>query len=441
MTKNRNSIDVENEWVVTAMVWLMRIVVGGVFVLSGLAKAIDPWGSFYKFNEYLLALGWGGFTGLSLCGAFALPIIETILGVMILVGVYRRVAPILTLVFMLFMLPLTLWLAVTNAVPDCGCFGDALILSNWGTFGKNVALAFGLIFLLIFNTKVKGLYGPAVQWIIAALTFAFALALGLYGYFTQPLVDFRPYPVGTRLTTAVSSGMADDEYMFIYSKDGEEVEFTIDSLPEESDGWEFVDRRPIKHKPDTASIILQQRTHQLAVIDGGLDVSDDVLASGQQQLLLLFPDIQDVNIAHTFVINELTEYARAQGASVYGITSASESQIDQWNDISMADYPMLNADDSDIKMMARGNPAVVYVNDGFVKWKRTLGSINAERLRDPKVTLATLSSDYNAGDILRRLVSAYLLLMAALLIFNRTHVLMKFLYERLFKKNKQSEDD
>lgn len=436
MTNKLNRIT-SGDWVLPVMVWLMRIVVGGVFVFSGLAKAIDPWGSFYKFNEYLLTLGWDSMLGLSLFAAFAVPIIETVLGLMLLVGAYRRGAPLLLLLMMLVMLPLTLWLAVTNAVPDCGCFGDALILSNWGTFGKNVALTLGLIFLLIFNKRVKGLYGPAVQWIAAALTMAVTLGICLYGYFTQPLIDFRPYRVGTQLVSAQSTGNDDQDFVFIYSKDGVEQEFMIDSLPDEEEGWTYVDRRPLPVQPDT--VATDRPKHHLAVMDDAGDVSDEVLSSGRRQLLLLFPDIQDVNIAHTFAINELVDYARTQGAAVYGITSASERQREQWSDISMAEYPLLVADDSDIKMMARGNPAVMSINDGVVEWKRTLGSIDLDRLRDPSVTMASLSNDFQPWSILRRLLGAFAMLMLALLVFNRTHLLLQYLYARLRRSTENSD--
>ena len=175
-------------------------------------------------------------------------------------------------------------------------------------------------------------------------------------------------------------------------------------------------------------------------MDGGVDVGDEVLSSGKRQLLLLFPDIQDVNIAHTFAINELVDYARTQGATVYGITSATEKQREQWSDISMAEYPLLVADDSDIKMMARGNPAVISINDGVVEWKRTLGSIDLDRLRDPAVTIASLSNDFQPWQILRRLLGAFAMLMLALLIFNRTHLLLQYIYARLCRSSENSEN-
>ena len=409
------------------MVWLMRLVVGGVFVFSGFSKAIDPWGSYYKFNEYLLTLGWDNLLAQSLFASFAVPIVEFALGVLLLVGAYRRVAPVLLLLFMLVMTPLTLWLALTDAVPDCGCFGDALVLSNWATFGKNVALTAGLVFLLLLNKKVAGLYGPAVQWLVAVAACLFAFALAYYGYFTQPLLDFRPYKVGTTLTASKTGATSEDDYLFIYSKDGVEQEFTIDELPDEEEGWTFINRRPVEHHdaPVTDKVL-----HQFVVMDDGNDVGDEVLASSDRLLLFLFPDVQDVNIANTFMINELDDYAHAHDAAVYGVCSATSKQIEEWKDISMAEYPMLTADDSDLKMMARGNPAVIYMADGVIRWKRTLGSINDDRLHDEKVTLDTLSDDFDSSAILHRLMMTFAVAMLVLLVFNRTHVVIRELFFR-----------
>ena len=126
---------------------LMRLVVGGVFVFSGFAKGVDPWGTTYKITDYLTAMGLAEWTGTALFIAVAVAVLEFLLGIALVTGSYRRSAPWLALLLMLVMTPLTLWLAVTDAVPDCGCFGDAMHMSNWATLGKNVLLLLGVIFL------------------------------------------------------------------------------------------------------------------------------------------------------------------------------------------------------------------------------------------------------------------------------------------------------
>ena len=121
-----------------AAVIASRIIFGGVFLFSGFVKAIDPVGSAYKFDDYFAAFGLSALDIFSLPLAFTVAAFEFFLGANTLLGSYKKSVPFLDLLFMLFMTPLTLYLAIANPVSDCGCFGDALILSNWETFFKNI---------------------------------------------------------------------------------------------------------------------------------------------------------------------------------------------------------------------------------------------------------------------------------------------------------------
>ena len=411
---------------------LMRITVGGVFIFSGFTKGVDPWGSFYKITDYLNAMGLEGWAGTALFLAVAIAALEFMLGVALAVGAYRRSAPWLALLVMLVMTPLTLWLAVTGAVPDCGCFGDALHMSNWATFGKNILLLLGIIYLLFFNTTVRGVYGPAVQWMVMALSFAFVMAVAYFGYFTQPLIDYRPYPIGTRLvnTTSISdSDEGEDDFIFIYSRDGKEQEFTIDSLPDEEDGWEYVTRYHARRP--RGKVIMQTGNSEdgIAILDSeGNDVTIDVLADSRNTLLLLFPDLPSVGVVNSFALNELNDAAQVTDVDVIGLTPATAEQIEQWQDISMASYPIYNMDDSELKMIARGNPAVVYLEDGVISWKRTLGSLDSVTMPDH---LGELADDYDSDGIMTTLLLAYLAGLLAVLVLNRSHLVVKHLF---FKK-------
>lgn len=411
---------------------LMRLTVGGVFVFSGFTKAVDPWGTCYKLTDYFAAMGLLQWTGTAQLLAVLLAALEFILGIVIVVGAYRRSAPWVALLFMLVMTPVTLWLAVSNAVPDCGCFGDALHLSNWATFGKNVLLLLGVIYLLLFNRWLRGIYGPAVQWIVVALSFAFVMAVAYYGYFIQPLIDYRPYPVGTRIvSTALQDDdeVSEDDFIFVYSRDGVEQEFTIDSLPDEEDGWEYVTRFHA-HRPQGRVIVQHGNPGEnIAITDAdGNDVTVDVLADSRRTLLLLFPDLQQVGVVNSFALNELGDAALVAEADVVGLTPASQEEIEHWQDLSMASYPIYNMDDSELKMLARGNPAVVYLEDGIIKWKRTLTSLDSV---EQPVELSTLGDDYDADSIMTRLMTLFLLSMLALLVINRAHLMARFLYRKL----------
>ncbi len=419
---------------------LMRLVVGGVFIFSGFTKAIDPWGTSYKITDYLTAMGMEEWAATALFIAVALAALEFILGIQLVLGAYRRSAPIVSLLLMLVLTPLTLWLAITDAVPDCGCFGDALHLSNWATFGKNLLLLLGVVYLLMFNKSVRGIYGPAVQWIVTALSFAFIMAIAYYGYFVQPLIDYRPYPVGTRLVAddELETDESDDEFIFIYSKDGEEHEFTIDSLPDEEDGWEYVTRYHARRPHSKIIIRNGDGSNGIAIHDmEGNDVTIDVLGDNRRTVLLLFPAPDKVGVVNSFALNELNDAALVAEANVVGLTPASQEQIEAWQDLSMASYPFYHMDDSELKMVARGNPAVVYLEDGIIKWKRTLSSLDNV---DQAAALADIGNDYDSDQIMSRLMIAYLAAMLALLLLNRSHVVIPSLIKRRNKKPDNSEN-
>lgn len=408
-------------------VLLLRLATGGVFAFSGFAKAIDPWGSVYKFGEYLSAFGLADLDWSLLFLAISAGTIEFALGIFMIFGIYRRFTPAMMLLAMLVMLPVTGYLAFTDAVADCGCFGDALVLSNWSTFAKNVLLTPLILYLCAYNRFVKNVYGFAVQWMVAFLSMAYALALAFIGFYMQPLIDFRPYPVGAPVVSLYEPS-DEPEFVFTYEKNGVKQSFTIDSLPD--DTWTYIDRRQIhgtkrSDAPDAIAI---------TSLDG--TPADSVLLSSGEQILLLFPDLDKVGIAYTYLINEMYDYARSHGIDVVGLTSADAHAVAEWNDLSMASYALYSIDDSTLKMIARGNPAVVYLRDGHVVWKRTLQSISMEFITNER-DMEGIGSDFNQGRWLKGLSLGYALLMALVLIVNRTHLLVMFSWRRIFRHSKQ----
>ena len=168
--------------------------------------------------------------------------------------------------------------------------------------------------------------------------------------------------------------------------------------------------------------------------EDGNDVTIDVLAGSRRTVLLLFPDLPQVGVVNSYALNELNDAALVADADVVGLTPATTQEIDHWKDISMASYPIYNMDDSELKMVARGNPAVVYLEDGIIKWKRTLSSLEGA---DQSVELSEMGNDYDPDSILTSLMIAFLAALAAILLINRSHVLLK----RLFFREKPQQDD
>ncbi|MBP5687657.1 MAG: DoxX family protein [Muribaculaceae bacterium] len=418
------------------IVVLLRIIVGGTFIFSGFVKCVDPMGSVYKFHDYIAALGLNNLVGSEVVLAFAIPVLELVLGVMILTGCLRYGSLFAAMAFMGVMLPLTYFLAKTNAVPDCGCFGDAIKLTNWQTFWKNVALTVAILYLLFHNKSVPSLYGPAIQWVVMLLTFILGLSIAYMSYSTQPLIDFRPFKVGTKIASPLSP-VGENDFVYIYEKDGVQQEFSIDSIPDEEDGWEFVDRKKIT--PDL-SPAQKAELATFSIYDEGTDVTEEVIDTTTNQMLVLMPDFQRVNKAYAFVLNDLAKACSERDAQLSIITPALYQEVEQWKDLTSPAYPIYGGDDSEIKMLARGNPAVVYVENGKIAWKRTLSSLKTDKLLKENVPLAHLSDDFSPKKTLWALLTPYFLLMIALLFLNRIYPVVSFIVDKIKSPKKKSED-
>ena len=182
-----------------AAVWAARIAVGVTFIISGWAKAIDPWGFLLKVNEYLAVWGYVLPRELVLAPSIALSCVEFCTGILIAVGALKRTSVWTAAAMMAFMLPLTVYIAMYNPVSDCGCFGDFIVISNAATLAKNIVLTGLIVFLILYNRRVAGLYAAPIQWLVITASLAYPLLLSLTGFNVQPLVDFRPYKVGTPL--------------------------------------------------------------------------------------------------------------------------------------------------------------------------------------------------------------------------------------------------
>ncbi len=407
-----------------ATVWLSRLVVGGAFTFSGLAKGIDPWGTFYKIQAYFGALGLpADMDALALTGALMLSGVEFLCGAMVLLGCYRRVAAWVASAIMAVMLPVSLWLAIANPVSDCGCFGDALVISNWGTFWKNVLLSAGCVWLLMRNRRVIPLIAPSLQWIACVASIVAILCTEWIGYRYQPPVDFRPFKVGTPLfgeeVTDGGSG-----FTFIYRKGDIVREFgEDDELPDESEGWEFVERRAKNN--DTRA---QSASHELRLWDekGAEDLTEEEAPVQADAIVIVIPSLRGLSVAESWKLNELYDLAEGEGVDMVAVTSGTENDIADWRDLSLAEYPIYTSEDTLLKEVARGNPAVVYLRDGKILWKTTLKSIDGRRLdgRADEASEKELSSLYeDMGPWWKGIMGCYVSLLGVLiglgLIFRR----------------------
>jgi hypothetical protein len=279
---------------------------------------------------------------------------------------------------MAVMLPLTAYIAIASPVADCGCFGDFWVLSNSATFVKNLVLTAFLVLLLIYNPKLEnGVYKPAIQWMVGAWISLYFVIVALYGYNVQPMIDFRPYPVGSKIldvdTEAADSSDEAAEMKFVYERNGEQQEFTIDNLPDST--WTFVDR--IEPLPDFA-VDAAGGAQFLVYDENGDEATEDAITGIGTELLLVIPEPRRVDISYTYFLNELKEWADTSGVKMQCLIAADRRGIEYWKDVSMASYDVYAADDTKLKELVRGTMSLVQLEDGVITSKYTLSSIDSD---------------------------------------------------------------
>jgi uncharacterized membrane protein YphA (DoxX/SURF4 family) len=350
-----------------------RFFLGAVFIFSGFVKAVDPMGTMYKNLDYLSAFGLDIFNFAALPLAFAQLAVEFAMGVCLLLGVYRRFHSILFLAFMCFMTPLTLYLAIKNPVTDCGCFGDALIITNWQTFGKNIfLLAASIVVFSEYKRITPFFYIKKLP--VTLFIYAFILGVSLYCYAYLPILDFRPYKIGANIPElmAVPDGAPSDEYetAFIYSKNGKEQEFTLKNYPKGDTTWTFVDRK----------IKLIKKGYEPPIHDFSItseengDITEDVLTDSSYTFLLIAHKLQEADDSRIDQVNEIYDYCIQNNYKFYCLTSSGSMEIKEWKENTGAEYPFYITDDIALKTIIRSNPGLLLLKNGNVinKWPNRL---------------------------------------------------------------------
>ncbi|MGI6794166.1 BT_3928 family protein [Bacteroides sp. KG68] len=348
-----------------------RLLLGALFVFSGFVKAVDPLGFCYKIEDYLAVFGMTSWSspGVSLLMGIVLPAVEFCIGVFLLLGIRRKIVAPLVLLFMVVATPLTFYLALTNPVSDCGCFGDAWVLTNWQTFGKNAVLLVAAISVFKWQDLQVCFITPKIEWMISMYTFLFIFSLSFYCLQNLPILDFRPYKIGKNIRTGmeVPEGAKPSvfESRFVLEKNGERREFTLEDYPDST--WTFIEARTIlKEKGYEPSI----HDFSMMNLDTGEDITDSVLSDKGYTFLLIAHRIEEANDSNIDLINEIYDYSVEHGYGFYALTSSPTDEIDVWRDKTGAEYPFCQMDDITLKTIIRSNPGLLLIRDGTVlnKW-------------------------------------------------------------------------
>ena len=352
---------------------ITRFLLGLVFVFSGTVKLIDPLGTAYKIADYLTAFGLSQVAELGwlmvVCSVL-LSATEFFLGMILLLKIKPKFAIGAIAAFMLLFTPLTLYIAITNPVSDCGCFGDAVLLSNWATFVKNVVLLCMIATQWVGWRKMHGLFLPKVEWGIMILTFLLAMGFAGYNLFYLPVMDFRPYPIGTDIKAAMTipEGAAVDKYetTFVYAQNDVEKEFTLANYPKNDATWKFVRQNTQLiskgYEPPISDLYLYN--------DEMEDITDLILESKNNVVLVIMYDLNSVKRLSAEKINSFYKRTLNAGAEFYAVTSSGDEDRNAFREKYLSEYDFYTADPIVLKTMIRANPGIMLLKDGIIidKW-------------------------------------------------------------------------
>ena len=347
-----------------------RILVGIVFIYSGFVKGIDPWGSTYKFIDYFTAFNMMWMQPTAFVLALLQNAVELVIGVTLVLGLRMKETAWGLMLFMGFYTFLTLILALTNPVHDCGCFGDALILTNWETFYKNLVLMAPTLIIFFYRKKYLPAYSFVGEWIWVGMIGIASIAISIHCYQHLPWIDFRPYHIGADIPMGmtVPEGKPSDEYhsTVIMEKDGLVKEFPVNNYPWDDTTWTFKDSKTVLVKKGYTPKI-----HDFAITTSeGIDITDDVLTDEGFTFLLVAHRLNKSDRQALRKASDIANFCNEKGHQFYGLTSSSQNEIVYMKSELGLKYDFCFTDDITLKTIIRANPGLVLLQKGTVvgKW-------------------------------------------------------------------------
>jgi uncharacterized membrane protein YphA (DoxX/SURF4 family) len=343
-----------------------RIILGLAFIFSGTVKAIDPLGSTYKFQDYFQAFHLGFLQDFSLPLAILLCTAEFIAGFSVLTGIRQKTGIWVIMILMAIFTPLTLILALTNPVSDCGCFGDAIHLTNWQTFGKNIILLIPAVILFISRNSLETSKRVISEWLIISLFIICFITFNFYNLKYLPVLDFLPYKTGTYIPEkmVIPDNVSSDEYMttFIYEKNGVEKEFTVENYPAEDTTWKFVDQKSVLIKKGYEPPI-----HDFSITTlNDENLTQEVLNNPGYTFFMISKKLEEADKEKLLKGFELGYNCMKNQIDFYILTASSSDELSSFAN----ELQFCLMDETTLKTIVRANPGYVLLKNGTImgKW-------------------------------------------------------------------------
>jgi hypothetical protein len=343
-----------------------RIIIGLVFIFSGVVKAIDPLGFAYKFHDYFQAFHLAFLNSFSLVLAIFICSAEFISGFSVLTGFKQKTGLLGVAILLAIFTPLTFLLALTNPVSDCGCFGDAIHLTNWQTFGKNIVLVSLLIVVYTGKKQILRIFRNATEWIVILIAVILFIVFSLANLRYLPVIDFLPYKTGVKIADkmVVPEGVPVDEYRttFVYEKDGIRKDFDLTNYPANDSTWRFIDQKSVLvkkgYKPPIHDFVITS-------LNGG-DLTQQILTCRDYTVLMISKKIEEAGKKHLSDGFKLGSFFRTNNINFYILTSSGTEEVKSYEN----GLTFCSADETTLKTMIRSNPGYILIKDGIIlgKW-------------------------------------------------------------------------
>lgn len=355
----------------TILTNVCRVLLGLTFIFSGYVKAIDPLGTQYKIQDYLKVLDFYEYVPdwLTLMVSVVLSAVEFSLGIFMLFAIRRRIVSRLMVALMTVMTAVTAWLYVADPIKDCGCFGDAVTLTNGQTLAKNVVLLFCALVTVAWPMRMGRLVSRTNQWIVINYTALFIFLTSVVCLYKLPVFDFRPYHVGADLRKGmeIPQGAPQPEFVttFIMEKNGQRREFSLEDYPDST--WTFIDSKTVQTK---AGYVPPIHDFSITLNSDDEDITKKVIDDPGYTFLLISPHLEQADDGNFGIIDQIYEYAQDYHVPFYCLTASTQSAINHWIDITGAEYPFCTTDETTLKTIIRSNPGLVLLRNGVVvnKW-------------------------------------------------------------------------
>ena len=352
------------------IVILSRILVGVLFIFSGLIKANDPLGLSYKMDEFFEVLPLPFLVPFSLAFSLIMNAFEIIAGFAVLLGYRMRIFSFLLLLLIIFFTFLTGFALFSGKIRECGCFGDCIRLTAAQSFWKDVVLLALIIVIFICRNHIRPLFSGKATGIVMILAVLFPVVLQWYTLAHLPVVDCLPYKVGNNIPQKmkVPPGSTPDVYemVLIYEKDGKQQEFTTENYPWQDSTWKYVDRKDKLVKKGNAEPAIKDFI--LTDFDGN-NQNRAVLMESLPVYLLLVRDVQEAGKGWEKKIQALQQQAKEGKLVIFGITSSPKDAVEQFKTVRGLDFQFLQMDGTAIKTAGRSTPCLILLDRGTIKGK------------------------------------------------------------------------